>query len=79
MLFRSLEYPIGYESYTMKPNEDYVFAAAVAEFGLLASHSRYPEGAALYHVDSVLKSLELTDTYKKEFVELVGTIYDTMR
>ncbi len=74
-----LEYPIGYESYTMKPNEDYVFAAAVAEFGLLASHSRYPEGAALYHVDSVLKSLELTDTYKKEFVELVGTIYDTMR
>ena len=74
-----LEYPVGYESYTSTPDEDFVFAAAVAEFGLLASHSRYPENASLYHVDKTLRSLELTDAYRKEFVELANTLYSTVR
>lgn len=74
-----LEYPIGYESYTSKPDEDFVFAAVVAEFGLLASHSRYPEGASMYHVDKTLRSMELTDKYREEFRELVEVIYSTMR
>jgi len=74
-----LEYPVGYESYTSTPGEDFVFAAAVAEFGLLASHSRYPENASLYHVDKTLRSLELTDAYRKEFVELANTLYSTVR
>ncbi len=74
-----LEYPVGYESYTSTPDEDFVFAAAVAEFGLLASHSRYPENASLYHVDKMLRSLELTDAYRKEFVELANTLYSTVR
>lgn len=70
-----LEYPVGYESYTTAPTEDFVFAAAVAEFGLLASHSQYPEDASLYHVDKALRSVKLKDEYREEFAELVGMVY----
>lgn len=66
-----LEYPVGYECYQATPSDDFVFAAAVAEFGLLASHSEYPEDASAKHVKSALKALDLRDTYKAEFLELV--------
>lgn len=66
-----LEYPVGYECYQTKPSDDFTFAAAVAEFGLLASHSEYPEDASAEHVKSALKRLDLRDTYKAEFLELV--------
>lgn len=69
-----LEYPIGYESYTGKPTDDYIFAAAVAEFGLLASHSEYPEDASVKHVEKALKSIGLSDEYKEEFLELVQAV-----
>lgn len=71
---RLLEYPVGYECYTNKPSDDYVFAAAVAEFGLLASHSEYPEDASVKHVEKALKSINLSDEYKKEFLELVQAV-----
>ena len=74
-----LEYPVGYESYTTAPTEDFVFAAAVAEFGLLASHSQYPEDASLYHVDKTLRSIKLKDEYREEFQELVGMVYRKYR
>ncbi len=66
-----LEYPVGYESYQNRPSDDFVFAAAVAEFGLLASHSKYPENASLRHVEEALQSIDLEDEYKEEFLELV--------
>ena len=66
-----LEYPVGYECYTNDPTDDYIFAAAVAEFGLLASHSEYPEDASVKHVERALKSIDLSDEYKEEFLELV--------
>lgn len=69
-----LEYPIGYECYTDDPTDDYVFAAAVAEFGLLASHSEYPEDASVKHVEKALKSIDLSDEYKEEFLELVREV-----
>ncbi|MDE7287453.1 MAG: hypothetical protein K2N55_11515 [Lachnospiraceae bacterium] len=50
------------------------FAAAVAEFGLLASHSAYPEDASVEHVLSELKGMELEDEYKAEFEDLVRKI-----
>ena len=53
-----------------EPGEDFQFAAAVAEFGLLASKSRYPEEASIDHVLSVLKDLQLGDEYKAEFEDL---------
>lgn len=69
-----LEYPVGYECYTNKPVDDFVFAAAVAEFGLLASHSEYPEDASVKHVEKALKSIDLSDQYKEEFLELVQAV-----
>ncbi len=69
-----LEYPIGYDSYRENPSDDFLFAAAVAEFGLLASHSEYPENASLSHVRRTLRSLRLKDVYKTEFLELVEEV-----
>lgn len=69
-----LAYPVGYECYTNKPSDDFVFAAAVAEFGLLASHSAYPENASVKHVEKALNSIGLNDEYKEEFLELVEEI-----
>lgn len=69
-----LEYPIGYECYTNKPSDDFIFAAAVAEFGLLASHSAYPEEASVKHVEKALNSIRLNDEYKEEFLELVEAV-----
>lgn len=66
-----LEYPVGYECYQGSPADDFIFAAAVAEFGLLASHSAYPENASVRHVEKALQSIELEDEYKEEFLELV--------
>lgn len=66
-----LEYAVGYDSYQKTPTDDFVFAAAVAEFGLLASHSEYPEDASVKNVKKVLKSMDLQDEYKEEFLELV--------
>lgn len=66
-----LQYPIGYECYEEEPSDDFRFAAAVAEFGLLASHSEYPEDASVKNVKKTLKDIDLDDEYKKEFLELV--------
>ena len=66
-----LQYPVGYECYQEKPSEDFRFAAAVAEFGLLASHSEDPADASVKNVKKTLKELDLTDEYKEEFYELV--------
>ncbi len=69
-----LQYPVGYDSYESDPGEDFKFAGAVAEFGLLASHSNYPEDASVNHVLSVLGGLNLEDEYKAEFEELVKLV-----
>ena len=69
-----LQYPVGSECYTSSPSDDFVFAAAVAEFGLLASHSEYPEDASITHVEKALKSIDLSDEYKAEFLELVQMV-----
>lgn len=66
-----LQYPIGYECYDTDPSDDFRFAAAVAEFGLLASHSENPEDASVKNVKKVLKDIDLNDEYKEEFLELV--------
>lgn len=69
-----LTYPIGFESYMENPDDDFRFAAAVAEFGLLASHSENPEDASVKNVKKVLKSIDLDDEYKEEFLELVKEV-----
>lgn len=69
-----LQYPVGYNSYRENPSADFRFAAAVAEFGLLASHSNYPENASLSHVRKTLRDLDCKDVYKIEFLELVEQV-----
>ena len=69
-----LTYPIGFESYLENPDDDFRFAGAVAEFGLLASHSENPEDASVKNVKKILKSIDLDDEYKEEFLELVKEV-----
>lgn len=69
-----LEYPVDYASYTEEPDEDLLFAAAAAEFGLAAMDSEYKGNASLAHVSEVLEELDLDDEYKEEFAELVDML-----
>lgn len=69
-----LQYPVSFDSYSKTPSDDFRFAAAVAEFGLIAAHSEYAENASVSHVRKVLKEIELNDEYKEEFFELVKEI-----
>ncbi len=66
-----LEYPVDYASYVEEPSDDFLFAAAVAEFGLAAMDSQYKGEASLQHVEETLEGLDLDDEYKAEFEELV--------
>lgn len=65
-----LAYPVTNKSYTENPNDDFCFAAAVAEFGLIASGSSYQGNADLSHVVRTLRALDLNDEYKEEFLAL---------
>lgn len=65
-------YPVKEEAYTEKPTEDFYFAAAVAEFGLLVRDSEYKGDASFDNVRYLLKQVDTeSDTYKDEFVYLV--------
>ena len=46
----------------------------MAAFGLLASHSENPEDATVKNVKKILKSIDLDDEYKEEFLELVKEV-----
>ena len=65
-------YPITEDAYTEQPTEDFYFAAAVAEFGLLVRDSQYKGDASFDNIRSLLKQVDTeSDTYKDEFVYLV--------
>lgn len=67
-----LEYPVDGSSYTERPSDDWRFAAAAAEFGLVVTNSRYQGEASLDHVKDVLRDLDIEDDdYKEEFFDLV--------
>lgn len=66
-----LTYPVTMDSYKKNPGDDFYFQSAVAEFGLIASHSEYAEDASLDDVEDILDSIDLDDEYKEEFREMV--------
>ncbi len=67
-----LEYPVDESSYTENPSDDWKFAAAAAEFGLVVTDSDFQGEASLEHVKDVLKELDIEeDEYKEEFYDLV--------
>lgn len=66
------EYPVTEEDYTGEPSEDFYFAAAVAEFGLMLRDSEYKGTASFENVRELLKKVDTDeDDYKDEFVYLV--------
>ncbi|MDE5696424.1 MAG: VWA domain-containing protein [Lachnospiraceae bacterium] len=66
------EYPVTEEDYTGGPSEDFYFAAAVAEFGLMLRDSEYKGTASFENVLDLLKKVDTdADEYKDEFVYLV--------
>ncbi|MCL2717642.1 MAG: von Willebrand factor type A domain-containing protein [Lachnospiraceae bacterium] len=70
-----LEYPVDFLSYHLNPGNDWKFAAAVAEFGLIASKSSFQGEASLANVRTALRNMSLDDEYKKEFLDLVNQVY----
>lgn len=66
------EYPVTEEDYTGNPSQDFYFAAAVAEFGLMLRDSEYKGDASFENVRALLKKVDTDeDDYKDEFVYLV--------
>lgn len=69
-----LEYPIGEESFTDKPSEDFVFASCVVEFSEIIRESEYMEDVTFSDILSTLREIELSDEYKEEFYDLVHSL-----
>ena len=68
-----VQFPVGKKAYTSTPSQDFSFASAVVEFGLIVTDSRYRENATLASVQRrAIKSIG-TDPYglRQEFVTLV--------
>ncbi len=73
-----LEYPISGEAYTEAINEDFYFAAAVAELGLLLRDSEYKKNASFDNVMELLERVNVQeDEYKDEFGYLVRKLART--
>lgn len=73
------EYPIKEEDYVKEPSEDFYFAAAVAEFGLIVRDSAYKGEASFENVRKLLGRVDTDeDDYKDEFVYLVKKLQRTM-
>lgn len=73
------EYPVTQEDYAEKPSEDFYFAAAVAEFGLILRDSAHKGEASMENVRELLRKVDTeADDYKDEFVYLVRRLQKTM-
>ena len=72
---KELGYPVDFESYRPDPSPDWRFAAAVAEFGLIASGSSFMGDASLNNVRATLRNMPLNDDYKREFYERVSGVW----
>ena len=66
------EYPVTEDCYMKEASQDFYFAAAVAEFGLILRDSEYKGEASFEAVRELLKNIDTdSDDYKQEFVYLV--------
>ena len=78
---RELRQAVPQAAYTSNPGEDALFAAAVAEFGMLLKGSRYDGGTSYKNVLSLARDGMGRDEggYRQEFIELVEQAYGLMR
>lgn len=66
------EYILTEDICTAEPSEDFYFAAAVAEFGLLVRESRYKGTSSFQNIESLLEKVNTeADDFKDEFAYLV--------
>ena len=73
------EYPVKEEDYVKEPSEDFYFAAAVAEFGLIVRDRAYKGEASFENVRELLGKVDTDeDDNKDEFVYLVKKLQRTM-
>ena len=70
-----LEYPIGTKNYTENPNEDFIFAADVAQFAMLLKDSQFKGDSSYRSIMNSLDELEEMDEYREEFEELVEDMW----
>lgn len=71
---------IGKGDYKKRPNDDFVFASCVAEFGMFLRHDQYVDSSE-DELDNIIKRLNrvsLSDEYKEEFKEIVKSAKDKM-
>jgi Ca-activated chloride channel family protein len=64
-------FPIRNECYTRTPNCDTLFAAYVAECGMILNDSDYIGDMSIKDVRKQMSKLDLDDVYKEEFIELI--------
>ena len=58
-------------AFTDAPDGDFLFAAAVAEFGMILNESEYKGDSSYESVLELLKQAPLSDAYREEFFSLV--------
>lgn len=66
-----LSYPVSVSDYKEKNSQDFMFAAAVAEFSQIIRDEEYVEDCTLTDVLDLLSDLDLDDAYKASFKSLV--------
>ncbi|SCY37018.1 Ca-activated chloride channel family protein [Lachnospiraceae bacterium XBB2008] len=64
-------FPIRNECYTRTPNCDTLFAAYVAECGMILNDSSYIGNLDMRDVSKQISGLDLDDEYKEEFLDLI--------
>ncbi len=73
-------YAVTEEAYSEQPSEDFYFAAAVAEFGLLVRDSEYKKDASFENIRNLLKKVDTgADEYRDEFEYLVRQLTASVR
>ncbi len=66
-----VNFPITSQCYTKRANCDTLFAAYVAECGMILNGSEYVEDLSMQDVVKQVDSLSLDDEYKEEFAQLI--------
>ncbi len=64
-------FPITKKCYTASPNCDTLFAAYVAECGMILNGSEYVGDLSIRDVSKQISRLDLDDEYKEEFLDLI--------
>ncbi len=68
-----MTFPISKECYTRRPNNDTLFAAYVAECGMILNDSEYAN-IGIENVARQIARLDLDDEYKEEFAQLISQL-----